>query len=111
MSEQVSSNGHGTVDPRIICPTSGEICPSRESLVQMYSSHVSEEYASTLPRELRPNLDEIKLQTRLGEYDFRARTGICAGPEVQLCPVREAMDESRIRNGLVRTVRTALRRK
>lgn len=106
MAEAIAVSGANS----ILCPTTGEVCPARENLVRLFDNHVDAKYAEGLPRENQPQFDAIKLQTRLAEYSVRAQMSGCGGPNEAACPIRESMDESMVRVGIVGALRKALRR-
>ncbi len=90
----------------IFCPMTGEVCAARQSLVKAYAPMaLSPEVQAELPLELNPALDKHKLNARLFEYRFRAEKIRCPGMQEGVCPTRQAMNESKVRVGLVRTVR------
>lgn len=98
-------------DPRVLCPTSGEICPSRQNLVELYETKVDDEVMPGLNNDYtNPVYDGAKLNIRLAEYNLRAQLTACAGPEAELCPVREDMDESQVRVSVVRGLRKIMKR-
>lgn len=97
----------------INCPTTGEVCPALEHIVEIHTQSADAEAVmssiTTWDSPNHPRHDPVKLQARLIEHRQQARFRGCDGPEADACPVRQSMDESRIRQGMVATVRVALR--
>lgn len=88
------------------CPATGEPCPNRELLVKDYTSNHD-----------NPDLDDdsiardhFKLDIKLREQRMWAKIGGCEGTEDETCPTRDQMSDSRIRKGLVATVRSLIHR-
>jgi hypothetical protein len=100
------------VDTRTICPNTGEYCTGMGNLVELYDTHVSDEICDSLPDdEFNPREDETKLKLKLAEYSVRAKFVDCSKADENTCPVRESMNESTIRVGVVKALRKTLRRK
>lgn len=96
-------------DESINCPITGEVCPSRERAVRMFTgtSDVSYEQSKTL----RPYLDGLKLQARLAELTTQANIRGCVGViRNGDCPVAVEMRESRPRQTVIAGIRGLLRK-
>jgi hypothetical protein len=100
------------VDTRAICPNTGEYCVSMGNLVELYDTHVAEEICDALPDDdFNPRYDQTKLKLKLAEYSVRAKFVDCSDADETTCPVRESMNESTVRVGVVKALRKTLRRK
>lgn len=98
-------------DVRERCPNTGLICEARSSLIGAYTTHVSAQVCEGMKvDEYHPAFDQAKLDIRLREYDIRAKLADCADATTDQCPVRLSMNQSPVRRGLVKTVRSLLGR-
>lgn len=98
-------------DPRGVCPNSGEICSARQTLVKLFDTHVDAQLIASMPDdEFNPRYDHAKLNLRLAEYDMRAKLVDCSKATADVCPVRQSMDESPVRVGIVSALRKVLRK-
>lgn len=90
----------------ISCPTSGDICPARVKISELY---LGNEDNPDVDHETR-SLDRIKGEARSAEIVGRAVLSSCDGvTELGACPTREAMDASKTRQTIVSKIRTAVR--
>jgi len=93
----------------ILCPVTEEVCPALELLKTKYTAnHTNPEVTAEMQQE-----DNRKLAIKQMEYRVRALGGAgCTGVSAEYtCPVRDSMDASPVRKGLVaalRGLRTAL---
>lgn len=88
------------------CPTTGEACPNRKLLYNLY---IGDEEAEGTDEETRLS-DKAKLAVKLSEQAIWAETTGCDGPEAKVCPTRVTMNENKVRRGLVQAVRSIIHR-
>lgn len=90
----------------ILCPTSGDMCPARVKINELY---LGNEDNPEVDHETR-SLDRIKGEARSAEIVGRAVLSSCEGAtELGVCPTREAMDISKTRQTIVSKMRLAVR--
>lgn len=92
----------------IICPTSREICPALSNLAELYVGNEN----SVEPDQASE--DRKKFTWKKREYLAAAALVGCEGVTVaNTCPIRDKMDESKVRKtgvGVFRAFRTALQK-
>lgn len=88
------------------CPTTGEVCPNRQLLHNLY---IGDEETEGVDDETRLS-DKAKLAVKLAEQAGWAEMSGCGGPEGTVCPTRTTMNESKVRRGLVQAVRSVIHR-
>lgn len=123
MSAELTPQG---LDPRIVCPTTGQVCPAQESLVNEYTRSTQDGQHNTLDRtsfgdeddgwngdELYPRgsssdfallSDQQKFDLQLTEYAKRSRN--CPGAQNDDCPTRISMEQSVSRRAAVKVAKT-----
>jgi hypothetical protein len=87
------------------CPVNGGPCPARERLATLYGETVDPSMPGSLVEQLRPDLDSMKLNIKLGEHATQARLRGCEGPQDGSCPPWMAMTESKPRQTAVSGIR------
>ena len=94
------------------CPITGEICAAREKLIRLYTENVDPTIRASLPGVLamREATDQVKLGIKLGEMTAQAQLRGCEGMTEEVCPVREAMNESASRQTMVGAIRKLIHR-
>lgn len=94
-------------DFEVLCPTSGDKCPARVKINQLY---LGNQYQPGVDHDTR-SADRIKGEARNYEIVARAVLSSCQGvTEIGTCPTRESMDASRARQTVVSKIRTIVRR-
>jgi hypothetical protein len=123
MGAELSPSG---LDPRILCPTTGEICPAQQALVQEFERSARDGHNNTLDRtsfdyedddwngeEYYPSdrssdfaflSDDRKFNLQLTEYAQRSKN--CVGPQNDDCPTRIGMERSAARRVAVNIAKT-----
>ena len=97
----------------ILCPTTGEVCPAKQQLHNLYVGNAGNPLVSdvipgamTYETSLR---DETLYRARMVEYIMHTSANPCDGvSEAGECPIRLGMDNSPVRRGLVAAVRSAM---
>lgn len=84
-----------SVDEKLLCPSTGQVCSYREHVFALHTPIGSDAH---LPPEYNSVTDGAKLFARLSEHSAVARVLGCEGPNDDFsCPTAETMANSRTR--------------
>jgi hypothetical protein len=78
------------IDPNTICPVSGEVCPDRQLIVELFTEHVPVEAEIPIPGFVGPDTDGPKMQHELSRHEQSARNLGCQSDVDGVCVTQAA---------------------